>query len=113
MKGYAVLLALTVIGVVGVYGVVPPPAKIAGVWTWAGCGGVALLAHFLGRTATGSAAVLLPSFVRLILWPVWIGGMAWYFSPSLRLFLPVVLVAIGTFLIAEVSLSLRNLRRPL
>lgn len=102
-------------GIVGGIGVMlwPPATLGACLWAWGGIGGLSFLALWIRRRASGSTVVLLPMALRLVGAPVWIGGGALLFQPSLGPYLVVSIGGVIIFLIAEVALTLRNLRRPL
>ncbi|MCX7606161.1 MAG: hypothetical protein N2170_02690 [Bacteroidia bacterium] len=114
MRAAVGLLLLTLMGGVLLYsmfGVVFPEARTACVWAWTGTGLIALLAFWLRKKLSGMAVALAPTAVRLFLLPLWLGGVAWIFSPPLLPFAFVSIGAVLVFLVAEVALTLRNLRR--
>ncbi len=79
---------------------------------WIGIGALTGISFLLRQRAQRVGQLLLPTLLRLVLLPLWVGVWAWYFSPALKPYLLVSLLGLGIFLTAEALLSLRNLRGP-
>lgn len=115
MRAVATLLGVTVAGGVSLLlwgDRLGEATRLACLLSWIGMGVLSSVSFFLRQGARSMGQVLLPSLLRLVLLPLWVGLWAWYLSPTLKPYLLVTLLGLAVFLAAEVALSLRNLRGP-
>lgn len=115
MKAILALIGITLggVGLILLWGEhLGEATLLACLLNWVGMGVLTGISFLLRRVARSVGQFLLPTLLRLVLLPLWIGIWAWYFSPTLKPYLLVSLLGLGIFLTAEALLSLRNLRGP-
>ncbi|MEN2993468.1 MAG: hypothetical protein ABDH91_07950 [Bacteroidia bacterium] len=100
---------LTIGGIVVAYLVSPRQLGYAVVW--ASMGFIFTLTTFVRTQYKSIAALVLSSAVRLLALPALIVGCFKVFKPPIGPYTAVVVGEVGSFLLAEFTLTIRNLRR--
>ncbi|MCS7162277.1 MAG: hypothetical protein NZ958_02950 [Bacteroidia bacterium] len=103
------MASLTIGGLLVAYLVSPRQPVYAVVW--AGIGFIFLLTAFIRTAYKNIASVVLSSAVRLLALPALIVVGFKAFKPSIGPYTALVVGGIGSFLLAEFLLTIRNLRR--